>query len=83
VLGLGINQKGEIMDNVTRIKRNGDNMLINCAEKNVYGRMLIYVTDEKTAKYLKILTNKTTLDYRDLEALQNLGFEIQLTQLPA
>jgi hypothetical protein len=58
-------------------------MMIECAEKNVYGRMLIYVTNEQQAKYLRILTNKTTLDYRDLEALQNLGFEIQLTQLPA
>jgi hypothetical protein len=45
--------------------------------------MLIYVTDERTARMLAVLTNKTTLDYRDLEALQNLGFEIQLTKLPA
>lgn len=57
--------------------------VIRCAEKNVYGRLLIYVTDERTAKMLAVLTNKTTLDYRDLEALQNLGFEIQLTKLPA
>jgi hypothetical protein len=49
----------------------------------VYGRLLIYVTDERTAKMLAVLTNKTTLDYRDLEALQNLGFDIQLTKLPA
>jgi hypothetical protein len=56
---------------------------IPCAEKNVYGRLLIYVTDERKAKMLAVLTNKTTLDYRDLEALKNLGFEIQLTRLPA
>ena len=63
------------------LKRN--HLVIQCAEKNVYGRMLIYVEDERTARMLSVLTNKTTLDYRDLEALQNLGFEIQLTKLPA
>ena len=57
--------------------------VIRCAEKNVYGRMLIYVEDVHTARMLSVLTNKTTLDYRDLEALQNLGFDIQLTKLPA
>jgi hypothetical protein len=45
--------------------------------------MLIYVEDVHTARMLSVLTNKTTLDYRDLEALQNLGFDIQLTKLPA
>ncbi len=69
------------MSNVTHLKPNP--LAIPCAEKNVYGRMLIYVTDERKAKMLAVLTNKTTLDYRDLEALHNLGFEIQLTKLPA
>ena len=68
------------MTNVLQMKQNP---VIRCAEKNVYGRLLIYVTDERTAKMLAVLTNKTTLDYRDLEALQNLGFDIQLTKLPA
>ncbi len=69
------------MTNVTQLKQNP--LAIPCREKNVYGRMLIYVTDERKAKILAVLTNKTTLDYWDLEALQNLGFEIQLTKLPA
>jgi len=69
------------MSNVTHLKPNP--LVIRCAEKNVYGRMLIYVEDERTARMLAVLTNKTTLDYRDLEALQNLGFDIQLTKLPA
>ena len=69
------------MSNVTQLKPNP--LVIRCAEKNVYGRMLIYVEDERTARMLAVLTNKTTLDYRDLEALQNLGFDIQLTKLPA
>ncbi len=69
------------MSNVTQIKR--DKYLITCAEKNVYGRLLIYVQDEYQAKMLAALTNKTTLDYRDLEALQNLGFTINLIKLPA
>ncbi len=68
------------MTNVLPLKQNP---VIRCAEKNVYGRMLIYIEDERTARMLAVLTKKTTLDYRDLEALQNLGFEIQLTKLPA
>ncbi len=69
------------MSNVTQIKR--DKYFITCAEKNVYGRLLIYVQDEHQARMLAALTNKTTLDYRDLEALQNLGFTINLIKLPA
>jgi hypothetical protein len=69
------------MSNVVNLKR--DKYVITCAEKNVYGRLLIYVQDEYQAKMLAALTNKTTLDYRDLEALQNLGFKINLIKLPA
>ena len=69
------------MTNVTNI--NSKKMVIKCSEKNVYGRMLIYIDNEYQRKMLSILTHKTTLDYRDLEALQNLGFEIQLNKLPA
>ena len=69
------------MTNVSQLKPSLQS--IPCAEKNVYGRLLIYVTDERKAKMLAVLTNKTTLDYRDLEALKNLGFDIQLTKLPA
>ena len=69
------------MTNVLPLKPNP--LAIPCLEKNVYGRLLIYVTDERKAKMLAVLTNKTTLDYRDLEALHNLGFEIQVTKLPA
>jgi hypothetical protein len=54
---------------------------IICYEKNVYGRVLIYVEDKLQAKMLYVLTRKTTLDYKDLEALQNLGFQIVLTPL--
>ena len=54
---------------------------IVCYEKNVYGRVLIYVEDKLQAKMLYVLTKKTTLDYKDLEALQNLGFTIVLTPL--
>jgi hypothetical protein len=69
------------ISNVTQIKQKLP--VIKCAEKNVYGRMLIYVTDQKQAKMLAALTHKSTLDYRDLEALESLGFEIHLTHLPA
>lgn len=68
------------MTNFLPLKQNLQ--VIPCAEKNVYGRMLIYVTDERKSRMLAVLTNKTTLDYRDLEALHNLGFEIELTKLP-
>jgi len=54
---------------------------IICYEKNVYGRVLIYVEDKLQAKMLYVLTRKTTIDYKDLEALQNLGFQIVLTPL--
>jgi hypothetical protein len=57
--------------------------VITCTEKNVYGRILIYVNNEYQARMLAALTNKSTLDYRDLEALQNLGFSINLIKLPA
>ena len=56
---------------------------IICYEKNVYGRVLIYVEDKHQAKMLYVLTKKTTLDYKDLEALQHLGFQIVLTPLMA
>jgi hypothetical protein len=69
------------MGNVTKLPQ--DKWTITCAEKNVYGRILIYVHDEYQARMLAALTNKSTLDYRDLEALQNLGFSINLIKLPA
>jgi len=68
------------MTNITKLKSPLN--VIHCSEKNVYGRILIYATEPKTAKMLAVLTNKSTLDYRDLEALKNLGFDIQLTKLP-
>lgn len=57
-------------------------LLIKCHERNVYGRVLIYVDDPKQAKMLAALTGKNTLDYRDIEALETLGFAIDLTELP-
>lgn len=65
------------MSNVIPIK----SLILKCFEKEVYGNIHIYVEDAKTARMLGVLTKKKTLDYRDLEALQNLGFAIELTQL--
>lgn len=57
--------------------------VIRCYEKNVYGRVLIYVSDQKQARMLAALTGKNTLDYRDIEALETLGFTIDLIKIPA
>lgn len=58
-------------------------MTIKCFEKEVYGNVHIYVEDAMMARMFGVLTKKKTLDYRDLEALQNLGFTIDLQRLPA
>jgi hypothetical protein len=57
--------------------------VIPCVERNVYGRRLIYVTDDNISRLISALTNKTTLNESDLEALRRLGFDVQLTRLPA
>jgi len=55
---------------------------IDCFEKEVYGNIHIYVVSELQAKMLAVLTGKKTLNYADLEALQTLGFVINLQCLP-
>lgn len=55
---------------------------ISCYEKNVFGRLLIYVHDPLQASLLAELTGKSTLDHRDLKILQDLGFKITLQTLP-
>ena len=67
------NKKGKIM----KTKHT-----INCYEKEVYGNVHIYVQGELQAKMLSVLTGKKTLNYSDLEALQTLGFVINLQCLP-
>jgi hypothetical protein len=55
---------------------------IACYEKNVFGRVLIYVTDPMQSTLLAGLTNKTTLDHRDIKILSDLGFNVVLQSLP-
>lgn len=55
---------------------------IRCAEKNVYGRVLVYMLDAAQAKSISTLTHKSTLDHHDIKALEALGFVVEIDKLP-
>jgi len=52
-------------------------MQINVEIKNVYGKELIYPSCE-VAKTFCSLTNKKTLDKRDISLIKQLGYDINL-----
>jgi hypothetical protein len=54
---------------------------INLYEKNVYGRICIYIADQDFAKTIAQLTGKKTLDHKDVDALVKLGFKVNLIKL--
>jgi hypothetical protein len=56
-------------------------MKLQLFERNVYGRQTIYPMGD-AAKFLSVLTRRTTLDHRDLDALVELGFEIEWVKDP-
>jgi hypothetical protein len=45
-------------------------------KKEVYGKTLYYILDDKIAGNIRCLTRKTTVDESDLLALRDLGFQI-------
>lgn len=49
-------------------------MEIKFYRKNVYGKELMYVADEKIAHHLSQLTGRKTVDSRDMHDLKELGF---------
>lgn len=57
-------------------------MIICVYEKNVYGNIKIYVHDPKIEKIITKLTGKKTLNESDLEALEELGMEVQIQRIP-
>lgn len=56
-------------------------MRLQLFERSVYGRQSIYPTGQ-LAPYLQRLTRKTTIDHRDLDALTELGIEIEWVKDP-
>ena len=52
-------------------------MIIQYYKKNVYGVEYIYILDKDIAKNIAVLTCRKTIDKRDIEALQCLGFEFK------
>lgn len=52
-------------------------MNIKFYRKNVYGNDYCYPATKVQAEALQILTNKKTLNDRDLEALKLLGFTLE------
>jgi hypothetical protein len=56
-------------------------MKLQLFERNVYGRQTIYPVGD-AAKYLNVLTRRTTIDHRDLDALVELGVEIEWVKDP-
>lgn len=48
-------------------------MKIEYYYKEVYGKPLMYVADERISGWLYALTGKKTIDGRDIYALQQLG----------
>ncbi len=54
-------------------------MTIKAYVKNVYGKEMIYVADEKYKKALYVLTGKITIDSTDIQALKVIGIEIEYT----
>lgn len=56
-------------------------MKLQLFERNVFGRQTIYAVGE-AAIYICNLTRRATLDHRDLDALVELGFEIEWVKDP-
>lgn len=56
-------------------------MRLQLFERSVYGRRSIYPTGH-LAPYLQRLTRKTTIDHRDLDALTELGIDIEWVKDP-
>jgi len=54
-------------------------MKVIIKKKSVYGNVLFYPVCENAQKFCK-LTNKKTLDHRDIELIRSLGFEVSLEQ---
>jgi len=52
------------------------NNLIEVRTANVYGNDMMYVCSEH-AKWIQDLTGRKTLSSKDIQALQNLGFEFK------
>ena len=50
-------------------------------ERNVYGRQTIYPVGDMAAS-LEVLTRRKTIDHRDLDALVDLGIEIEWVKDP-
>ncbi len=55
--------------------------VIQIEERAVYGRFNYYVTGEHAAA-VQMLTNKKTIDARDVKALESLGFVCRVTGRP-
>ena len=56
-------------------------MTLQMFERSVYGRRSIYPTGDLAA-HVKRLTRKTTIDHRDLDALTELGIDIEWVKDP-
>lgn len=56
-------------------------MRLQLFERNVYGRQTIYPVGGM-AKPLEVLTRRKTIDHRDLDALVDLGIEIEWVKDP-
>jgi hypothetical protein len=56
-------------------------MKLQLFERNVYGRTTIYPTGD-LARHIETLTRQKTLDRRDLDALIDLGVEIEWVKDP-
>ena len=48
-------------------------MIIEYYIKSIYGNDLIYIKNATQGKALQVLTNKKTIDKKDIDALQVLG----------
>jgi|688.fasta_scaffold313485_5 hypothetical protein len=56
-------------------------MRLQLFERSVYGRQSIYPTGH-LGPYVQRLTGKTTIDHRDLDALTELGIDIEWVKDP-
>lgn len=56
-------------------------MSLQLFERRVYGRQTLYPTGH-LGPYVQRLTRKTTLDHRDLDALTELGVDIEWVKDP-
>lgn len=51
-------------------------MIIEYYIKNVFGRELIYIKDDKIKNLISSLTQKETIDNHDIKVLTELGFNL-------